>query len=809
MVKYILYPMMLALALSLATPGLCAAKKDGGDIRAIRAGRHKGFHRLVIALRRKAAYRMKKTKRALEIDILNVDSRSLRGGFAGTEFFRVKKISTALKEGAPLTTIDITLLGPAVIRDRLVADPYKIIVDMYPVKKPKPHVKKKRPVVKRVKKKTAVLKTTPAKILRNKVRDKKYSKKSYHGSGHKRAFAFNEGWRWIFRKEAVRRLKKSFYGNIADNGLEILLEYVPIKGGTAWDDGAEARAYVKALAKHGYKARAATLKTIIALIKKEADLLVAERAIEKEPYNNYTPIAHFLLASAYEREGFYPEAVAYYGMAYDAKASKKLKAHAAIGRGRALFFSGHPAKSLKWFERAGKEGSEEADGWLAGSLLLKGEFRAAWARYRRLGPTKDPLSLMGLGDMKMMRGDYKGAHLIFKGLKSRFMEEPFLRSFFAVRSADAMLAAGSATAGLAGYKAVKKISKGEGLALSEMALADYYSGEGGKPLEAKALYKEVAKSGSRGAGEAYIRLAIVLEKLKEYGEAMKTLDEISPEKKLFTRREMAGFLRSRIAFNWIKDLYSKKKWLDTAKVNFRYGDWITFGKRAGNSLRAGEALMRLGLTPDAIRALNNAVNIGSKKIKTKAVLLLTRLYLDQRDGHAASAVLEDLRSSSPEAARLPKWSAYYIEAQYLKGNFKEVIRLSRGKKEGPLVLLRAAAYRGLGMWPEAGKSYAKARALFRKNKDKKRLLEAETGYADSQFIARGFTEAIDAYNAAEAMSANGPAVTESWLRYRLSLSYSGAGMREKAVNALKNLKHSDRSYGAWAEALQLAQRGGS
>jgi len=126
-----------------------------------------------------------------------------------------------------------------------------------------------------------------------------------------------------------------------------------------------------------------------------------------------------------------------------------------------------------------------------------------------------------------------------------------------------------------------------------------------------------------------------------------------------------------------------------------------------------------------------------------------------------------------------------------------------------LVLLRAAAYRGLGMWPEAGKSYAKARALFRKNKDKKRLLEAETGYADSQFIARGFTEAIDAYNAAEAMSANGPAVTESWLRYRLSLSYSGAGMREKAVNALKNLKHSDRSYGAWAEALQLAQRGGS
>jgi len=194
MVKYILYPMMLVLALSLMEPRLCVAKKDGGDIKAIRAGRHKGFHRLVIALRRKAAYRIKNTKRALEIDIAGVDSRSLRGGFAGTGFFRVKKISTALKEGVPLTTIDITLRGPAVIRDKVVVRPYRIVVDMYPVKKPKRHVNKKTPVVKRVKKKTALLKTTSAKLLRRKTREKKYSKKSYRGTGHQRAFVFNEGW---------------------------------------------------------------------------------------------------------------------------------------------------------------------------------------------------------------------------------------------------------------------------------------------------------------------------------------------------------------------------------------------------------------------------------------------------------------------------------------------------------------------------------------------------------------------------------------------------------------------------------------
>ncbi len=809
MVKYFLYPVIFVLAWGFAVPGDCTARRAGVDIRAVRAGRHRDFYRLVIVLRRKAMYRIIKTKKALDIYIVDVDSRGLKGGFAGTRLFRVKNISTSLKNGMPFTTMNVALRSPVVIRDKVVLRPYRIVIDMYPLKKPKRPGGRRTETAAGRKKKTAVLKTTSVKRLRNKSVHKKSSKKSYRGAGHLKAFAFNEGWRWIFRKEAVRHLKEAFYGNIPDKGLEILLEYVPIKGGSAWDDGAEADAYVKALAKHGYKARAATLKTIIALIKKDGGLLVAERVIIKTAYNNYTPIAYFLLASAYEREGLYPEAVAYYGMAYEAKASKKLKARAALGRGRVLFFSGHLEKSLKWFERARQEGSAEADGWLAGSLLLKGEFRSAWARYGRLGLTKDPLSLMGLGDMKMMRGDYKGAHLIFKGLKSRFVDEPFLRSFFAIRSADSLLAAGSVKAGLAAYKAVKKKSKGEGLALSEMALADYYSGDGGKLPEAKALYREVAESGSRGAGEAYIRLAIVLEKLKEYGEAMKTLDEISPEKKLFSRTDMAGFLRSRIAFNWIKDLYFKKKWLDTARINFRYGDWITFGKRAGNSLRAGEALMRLGLTPDAVKALNNAVHIGTPEIKAKALMLLTRLYLDQRDGIAAAAVLEDLRSSSPVAARSPKWSAYYIEAQYLKGNFKDVIRLSRSKKSGSVMLLRAKAYRGLGMWPEAGKSYAKARDLFRKHKDKKRLLEAETGYADSQFIARGFTEAINAYNRAEAMAANGNTVTESWLRYRLSLSYAGAGMRGKAVKALKNLKHSERSYGDWAEALQMAERGGS
>ncbi len=799
MAKYILYLIVLCLTLGSAHPALCGVMENRGDIAATRAGVHRGFHRLVIELRRKAGYRIKKTETTLEIDVINVDSHGFGGGFAGTSFFRLKRISTISKDGKPHTIFSLALDGPARIRGKTFEKPYRIIVDMYPEKSKKHLVKKKKPVRKGVGNKVVSKKTTG---------NKSYGKSS-HGALKKRAFAFNEGWRWIYRKMAVERLKESFYGNLPDHGLEMLREYIPVKGAEAWADGMEAGAYVKTLAKHGDAAGAATLKGIIILIKKEADPADVEREIIKTPENNFAPLARFLLASAYEREGLYPEAAAYYAMAYEAKTVKMLRARAALGRGRVLFFSGHVADSLKWFERAQQEGSKEAAGWLAGGRLVKGEFRSAWSGFRRLGPTQDPLALMGLGDMKMRRGDYGGAGLIFKGLKSRFRKDAFLGPFFAIREADAMLAAGLVKEGVSAYSSIKKSAHGEGLAMADMALADYYSFEVALPLKAKSLYGEVARSRTKGSGEAFIRLAEVLERLKEHGEAMKTLDKIAPENILTARRETAGFLRSKIAYNWIKDLYTEKKWLELAIVNYRYSGTITFGKRAVNYLRVGEALMRLGLTPDAVKALDRAVKIGSKDIKVKAVLLLARLYLEQRDGMAAGNLLEDLKASSPEVTRTHLWQDYYMEAQFLKGRFKDVIRLSRQRDDGRLVLMRAAAYRGLGMWDEAVKTYSRAIALFKKNKDRKGLMAAETGYGDSRFVSHEFSEAIEAYSSAAEMAAKVSTPTENWLHYRLSLSYAGAGMRDKAINAVRELKRSERSYGDWAEALQTAAVGGS
>jgi len=807
MVKSVMYLVILCLTLSSAHPAFCALNRKRGDIVAARAGVHKGFHRLVIELRAKAEYSVKKTGKTVELDITNVDSRGLKAGYAGTKFFRIKKVTTVKKEGQPHTTFFITLNGMADIRDAIFDKPVRIIVDMYPKKIVK-HPKKKKKVAKKSLKKKAGAGKKPGKRMAGKSAATKSSGKSSPHGRYKRTFAFNEGWRWIYRKMAVEELKTTFYGNSPEPGLEMLSELVPQKGRAPGAGGVEVNTYLTTLEEKGDMAGAETLKGIISLIKKNRDLVEVERDLIKTPENNLMPMAHFLLASRYEREGLYPESSAYYGMAYEAKTGKKLKAMAALGRGRVLFFSGHVAKSLKWFERARKEGSKEARGWLAGSHLLKGEFRSAWAGYKRMGSTKDPLSLMGMGDMKMMRGDYDGARLIFKGLRLSFVSAPFLMSFFASREADALMAGGAVKEGLLAYSAIKKQSKGEALALSGLALGDYYAGDGGKPLLARDLYKEVAKSATAGSGEAYIRLATVLEALKDHSEAMKTLSKISPENTISTRREIVGFLRSKIAYNWIADLYGKKQWLDIAMVNYRYGAFITFGKRAENWLRVGEALMTLGLTPDAVVSLNRAEKIGRKDVKVKAVLLLTRLYLDQRDGEAAAKILADMRVSSPEAAKTSKWRELYMEAEFLRGNYEEVIGMDGEGMGGEVFLMRAAAYRGLGKWSKSMESYSRAVALFKGTKDKKGLMEAETGYADSLFASRGFEKAIVAYREAAEMAPQDSKALESWLRYRLSLSYAGAGEAEKAISAVKDLKRTNRAYGDWAEVLQKAQMGG-
>lgn len=837
--KYIFYPIIVVFTLSLASTAMCGGS---GKIRAVRAGENDGVHRLVIELNHKAGYRIKRNKRTLEVDVHNVDSGGFRNGLAGTDFFRVRKLYTIKENGHPLTIFLMTLKGPAEIRGQTMESPYRIIVDMYPARAKKITAKRKKfkkPLIKKAgsktftakkilekksasvtraskkktSKKTAAItriakKKTPLKIAAKKtiVRKKAVKKtavRPYHGPPYRGAYAFNEGWRWIYRKAAVQSLRVSFYGNLRDHGLEMLSEFIPVKGGDAWADGMEAEAYIKGLSEEGDEAGAVTLKAIIDLLKKKADINDVESEIMKTPENTLTPLARFLLASAYEREGFYPEAIAYYGMAYEAKSIKRLKALSSLGGGRALFFSGRAATSLKWFERARQEGSHEALGWLAGSLLLKGDYPSAWADFKRLGTTKDPLSLMGLADIKMKRGDYSGAGLIFQGLETRFKREPFLASFFALREADSLLASGLVNEGLSAYSAIKKHSKGEALAMVNMALADYYSTDGKSPMKAKALYKDVARGTNSASGEALMRLSEVLEGLREHGEAMRTLEEILPENTLFTGRDSTGFLRSKIAYNWIKDLYAEKKWLELTMVNYQYGASVTFGKKAGTFLRAGEALMRLGLTPDAVKALNMAKRIGTKEVKVKALLLLTRLYLDQRDGRAAGNVLENLRVTSPKVARSTEWREYNLEAQYLKGNYREVIGLGGQGDRGNLLIMIAASYQRLAMWPEAIKTYSEAIALFKKNGDNRGLIKAETGYGDSQFASRGFIEAIDAYKRATGMAKT--PVDTSWARYRLSLSYAEAGMRDKAMSTVRELKGRDKAYGEWAEAISLAR----
>ncbi|MFQ5427388.1 MAG: tetratricopeptide repeat protein [Thermodesulfobacteriota bacterium] len=757
---------------------------------AVRAGRHSDFHRLVIELRNKARYSIISSGTTLEVRVTGIDSLNFSGAYAGTDFFRVKKVTTSRKGKVPVTTFLLNLKNNAArIRYRSIRNPERIIVDLYPGKERSQEAKKSHA------------------LMQKKVPSASASRRGYIRQKEGR-FAFNRGWRWIYRKMAVKIMKDSYYVNFPDPWLDKLGEYLPMESGLDLKPGMDAESYLKTLTLRGETPRARTLQHIILLIRKKVAIADVELDLISTPENEFTPLAHFLIASAYEREGLYPESIAYYGMAYETKSAKKLKAMAALGKGRVLFVSGKVGESEKWFKKARGEGSVEAVGWHANSLLLKEDFNAAWSKYANLDNIRDPIVLMGFGDIKMIRGDYEGASLIFKGLESRFRDKAFLQSFFALREADSLLVLGAKEEALKTYNNLKKTGAGEGLYMAGLALADYFSYEGNNLLKARDLYREVAMGRRAASAEALLRLAEVLEKLAQYGEAMKVLDELFIEYPRATGIDKARFLRSKVAYKWIADLYASKKWHDVAIVNYRHGNWISFGKRAENFLRVGEALLRVGLTPDAVMALGKAEKIGRVDIRRKASFLLISLYLEQRDFSSAERLLEDMRSDSPAVESSSLWKDYYMEAQYLKGNYREVIRLGKNRKEGNFLLMRAKAYKELGMWQEALRLYSLAMKKYEKKDDKTGLIEARTGYADSLFLSGGFAGAIAAYEEAASAAEKVSGPHDMWARYRLSLSYARTGRDEEALTIVKELKKRDNLYGQWAEAMTMAESRG-
>ncbi len=809
LLKYILYLIIIPV-LSLCS-GLPAYGGGAGDIVSTRAGVHSDFHRLVIELRDEAVYSTKKSGKTLEVLVSGIDSSGFSGGYAGTDFFRLIKVETRIKDKVRVTSFFLNLKKePARVRFWTMEKPYRILVDMYPdkahpsagsVKHSKAHGRSLAAAKPSHEKKHSVAHTT------KKPQSTKLGRRA-GGRAAGRSLAFNKGWRWRYRVETVRRLKDYYYVNIPDPALDELREYLPLTQVAHWEESMDAPFYLRTLTEKGEISSARTLQDIIVLTERDLTNTEVEQDLLRISNNYFTPMAHFLLASSYEREGLYPESLAYYAMAYDAGSVKKLKAIAALGRGRVLFFSGHVGEAGKWFRKAEREGSEEAAAWLANSLVLKGELKAAWSRYSKLENLRDPLSLMGLADLKMLRGDYKGAARDFKSLKSRFRGKSFIESFFALREADTALARGEVDEAVAGYTAIQKSGDSEGSSMAVLALADYYAYEGNILIKARDLYKEVAGARSIGSPEALLSLSEVYEDLGEHSEAMKALDDFFIRYPFATGADMVGLLRSKISYNWVVDLYREKKWLHLATVNYRYGHWISFGKRAENFLRVGEALMRIGLTPDAVLALGKAEKIGRLNVRVKAGLLLTRIYLDQRDFEAAEKLLKDTKPDLRGRENSALWADYYLETQYLKGNYREVISLGRGRTEGPILLMRARAYNELAEWDKAMSLYSEAIAEFKHSGDKTGLMRAETGYGDTLFLSGGYASAIDAYSKAAEMADKVSAVTERWARYRLSLSYAGAGMGEEALRSVKELKKKDNSYGDWAEALTIAQNKG-
>ncbi len=844
--RYLLCAFMAVLVLLLPGP---AYSSKGFEKIFLRGARHRGFHRFVISLSGETLYRVVKRGRAIRVILIDVRGRQAGTARLKTGFFSIKDVKTGPGAQGPLTTITLGLRQEARIRQRVLHHPYRIVLDMYPraskgavasrggqkkyegrerkKKKGRDDTAGRKRKIARAsdhglgsvkgpdqgigKKKKTITPAGQGKAAARKVETHRTA-----GKVRQRGLSIlaNTGWRRLYRDSAVEHLKAVMEQAKDRSGPEFIGLFMPSEPGHRKEErrgSVDLEEYVISLEEEGRSASAATLGALLAMLRAELDEEGLLQVIYRTGENEFTPLARFFIASRYETEGLYTEAGAFYAMVYESKTKEHLRGAAALGRARTLFLGGRAGPSIVWFRRALDLGEREALPWLAGVLVMRGGYEEAAGVYERLGKTTNPFALMGLGEIAMKRGDYEAAAASFRELAGHFRDkDEFLHSFFTMRLADALLGLGDWKDALQAYSSVRKTSRGEGRIMATMALGDFYSGQGAKPLLAMVMYREVSVSSSMVAGDGRLRLAAVLEGQGEHARAMETLEAFFsgniPPKSVGLIR----FWRSKIAYRWITELYGKKKWFDLLEVNYRYGDLITLVKRARASLMVGEAMLRTGLTPDGVLALKRAENLGTPDVKEEALFLLVSYYLGQRDAGAAGRLLEDLRALSPYLATTARWRGLYLRTRYIAGDYEEVIRLGRGSRDGPLLLLVGRSCSALGRWDQALGAFRAARAWFRKKKDSKGLMKAVMGYGESLFGKGDYRGAARVYEALLPGSGGGGIAGAglNWARYRLSLSYARSGRGPKALGIIRDLRKKDRDLALWAETLAGQGAGG-
>lgn len=819
--KFLSNTLMVLAALAVLWPrAVTGAEKE---ITSVRTGRHDSFHRLVVELNTMAEFSVD-----AKDDLVNVRLFGARPGKTlgkpGTTLLTVERVYQDKNEFGPFTNVEVSVKEDSEVRHRVVLNPFRIVVDVYPpADKPAPSAaektieKKSPPAEKAAPRPSAPVAAESApepqkpgdekehRVQPDEAEDPAQGINPYRVKGLSEdvnyTTLFNDGWRWEYRKKAVRRLKAELAPASAEP--RVVASELGLSASTPEEVITGARSLAKTTEDPG---RRAVLRAAVDFYAGAAGPDELTRALRDSKDKDLKRLGYYLLGSYYEKKNFVPEAMGYYSRATGESAEGAAALESLFRKGVSSFFRNRFDEAAEILERSMDEGHPLAPRWLANVMVLKGRPAYALRLYsgvRRVEPTDvDSVTLMSLADAYAAKEEFNKAREVLTHLASRRHGEELLESIFILKKGDTYLAEGKTTEAVEVYLETRKGTVHEGWAVSSLALADVLAAHDSTSSlkQAEAIYGSITSREYLSTEYALINLAKVQANLGKFGLAMANLEKFNQRYPVSALRGDVRDLAGEFTFRWMARMYEEENYYGVAKLGSSYALHIPFGKKADGFLMTGKAYVELGLYPDAVGSLKVAAKVGRGKVGEEATVLLAEIYLEQRDPVAALRLLDHYHENYPKATYADRAKGALAKASFMEGDFERVAALPTFADEADLVFAKAWSLARLGRHKEALGLYSRAAELFADQGRALLAAEALVSRADSDYALGRLTKAVEGYDRALELSKE-PALKE-WALYRKARAYYRLGRTGDMDKALEGLKQTGGTIGAIAGVLQ-------
>ena len=738
------------------------------EIVAMRASQQKDFHRLTIIFSEEIPVEVDLKGEKLLVRMRELETSKL-AHTPSTDYIRVKGLTATQDQTGKLSTMEVSVSEGSTVKHSSRPGPFRVILDVYP----------------------------PSSLVLRKEGPRSMDESRLLEPDAQRLVAFNDSWRWLYRKKAIEILKQELYRAPLSSPFRVV-PGVPLTSADSIVKGLES-----ASAAQKQLANAVVLNAIADFYSNTIQHAELETIIRANP-SDFTALAFFVMGDRFERKGFYPEAAGYFTRAIGPK-DNPLRPEVLFRRGRIFFFEDKYADAKDWFKRSLDEGYKDAGVWLANTALIKGEMELAWPMYKehvRAVEELDPISRLSVADTYLTRGTWQEARYAYAAIRARFPNQEFLETFLTLKEGDALLAEGKLQEAVILYSRTKEKLKGEAWAISTLSLADarFSSNKTEDLLKAEKLYESVAGGSFTGSEIAHLRLAAARIRLGKFEEANDDVTRFASKYPLSPVRQDIDKLSSVLLYEWLDSLYRKGDHVAALKLFLETPLSIPFGRKADIYLKIGTSSMEAGLNGEAVSMLDNAAKMGTPRVAEEAMLLLARVYLSQRDTGSAERLLRAFRTRFPRSSRKAEIAEIEVRIAFEKGEHAQVASYT-GSAEPELMVMRAESVYKSGRAKEAAALFEKAALALNSRGSLKAAAKAYARYADASFDLNDFDGAARGYGLSLKLMGPDEKEERSWALYRMAQCFSRLGREAEKKAALKELKDTGGELSPWSERI--------